>query len=214
MIHVVIEIRALIQPKHCPDRKNVMELTAAIEALAALNQLCDIDFYTDSEYLRQGITQWMHGWIEKGKLTAQSGVEGDVKNGDLWWQLYQALQTDHTIDWHWVRGHTGNEYNERADQLATEARLKLDNDQNKIDTTLTRVYLQIAGPSNPKGGACGWAAEVVRGVAPDETSEVFSGGHHQMSVNQFSVYAALELLSHIPPQEPLQVLNRNSYLHG
>jgi ribonuclease HI len=95
---------------------NRMELTAAIEALKVLKVPCVIEFYTDSEYLKKGIEVWIHNWIRTGRLQ-----RGDVKNADLWQQLHD-LRQPHEIHWHWVRGHAGTEYNERAHQLATEAR--------------------------------------------------------------------------------------------
>jgi ribonuclease HI len=96
---------------------NRMELTAAIGALGALNQPCQVDFYTDSEYLKKGITEWMANWKRRGWKT--SGKK-PVKNQDLWRALDAAIQ-DHEIEWHWVRGHAGHRENERVDQLAREA---------------------------------------------------------------------------------------------
>ncbi len=93
---------------------NRMELTAAIRGLAALKRACEVDLYTDSEYLRLGITQWMANWKRRGWKTAS---RKPVKNQDLW----QALDTQaarHQIRWHWVKGHSGHEGNERADELA------------------------------------------------------------------------------------------------
>jgi ribonuclease HI len=95
---------------------NRMELTAAIEALAALKRPSSVDFYTDSQYLRGGITQWIDGWKRNGWKTAD---RKPVKNVDLWQRL-DAARAQHTIAWHWVRGHAGTEGNERADVLARE----------------------------------------------------------------------------------------------
>ena len=96
---------------------NRMELTAAIRALQALTRPCRIDFYTDSEYLRQGITQWMRNWKRRGWKTA---AKKPVKNQDLWRELDAAIQ-GHEITWHWVRGHAGQRENERVDRLARRA---------------------------------------------------------------------------------------------
>ncbi|HTJ90850.1 MAG TPA: ribonuclease HI [Acidocella sp.] len=97
---------------------NRMELTAAAEALTALTRPCTIILHTDSEYLRNGITRWHTGWVRKNWRNAA----GDpVKNMDLWKRILDAAAT-HKIDWRWVRGHSGNAMNERADQLATQAR--------------------------------------------------------------------------------------------
>lgn len=93
---------------------NRMELTAAIEALAALKRPAEIDFYTDSQYLRGGITGWIDSWKKNGWRTTD---RKPVKNVDLWQQL-DLLRASHRITWHWVRGHAGTEGNERADELA------------------------------------------------------------------------------------------------
>ena len=96
---------------------NRMEMTASIEALRALTQSCQVDFYTDSEYLRKGITEWMANWKRRGWKT--SGKK-PVKNQDLWRALDAVIQ-DHEIEWRWVRGHAGHRENERVDRLARKA---------------------------------------------------------------------------------------------
>ncbi len=93
---------------------NRMELTAVIEALAALRSRSRVSLYLDSDYVRQGITAWIHGWKRKGWRTAGGQP---VKNVDLWQRL-DALVQGHEIEWHWVRGHSGDQGNERADALA------------------------------------------------------------------------------------------------
>ena len=93
---------------------NQMELRAAIEALNALKRPCDVDLYTDSQYVRGGITGWIYGWKKNGWRTAN---KKPVKNVELWQALDQAMAR-HRIDWHWVKGHAGHEDNERADALA------------------------------------------------------------------------------------------------
>ena len=100
---------------------NRMELTAAAAALEALKRPCMIILHTDSEYVKNGITRWHTGWVRKNWRNAA----GDpVKNMDLWRRLLDAAKP-HAIDWRWIRGHSGNAMNERADQLATAARLAL-----------------------------------------------------------------------------------------
>jgi ribonuclease HI len=96
---------------------NRMELMAAIVALETLKRPCDVDLHTDSQYLRQGITGWIHGWKRNGWKTAD---KKPVKNADLWQRLDLAVDR-HTVHWHWVRGHSGHDLNERADELAREA---------------------------------------------------------------------------------------------
>jgi ribonuclease HI len=95
---------------------NRMEMLAAISALEALTRPCAVDLFTDSSYLKGGITQWIHGWIRNGWKTAD---KKPVKNVDLWQRL-MAARDRHDVAWHWVKGHAGHEANERADELARE----------------------------------------------------------------------------------------------
>jgi ribonuclease HI len=101
---------------------NRMELRAVIEALRALKRPCAIDLYVDSEYVKKGVTEWMEKWIKNNWINSQ---KESVKNRDLWEILNKEL-TRHKVQWHWVKGHAGNVYNERVDQLATAARSKSD----------------------------------------------------------------------------------------
>jgi ribonuclease HI len=96
---------------------NRMELMAAISALEALKRPCDVDIHTDSQYLRQGITEWIHNWKRNGWRNA---AKKPVLNADLWRRLDAAVAR-HNVHWHWVRGHSGHDLNERADELAREA---------------------------------------------------------------------------------------------
>jgi ribonuclease HI len=100
-----------------PTTNNRMELTAAIEALGALKRPCQVDLFTDSTYVRDGVTKWIHGWKKKGWRTADGKP---VKNEDLWKAL-EAAAEPHTVKWHWVKGHAGDAGNERADALARAA---------------------------------------------------------------------------------------------
>jgi ribonuclease HI len=93
---------------------NRMELTAVIEALAALKRPCDVTVHTDSEYVRKGITEWIHNWKRRGWTTAD---RKPVKNAELWQRL-DALRERHRVQWRWVKGHAGDPGNERADALA------------------------------------------------------------------------------------------------
>jgi len=93
---------------------NRMEMTAAISALEALKRPSRVELHTDSEYLRNGITQWIHGWRRNGWRTKD---RKPVKNADLWQRLETAL-APHEIEWRWVKGHAGHPENERADELA------------------------------------------------------------------------------------------------
>ncbi len=93
---------------------NRMELTAPIQALAVLKRRVRVELYTDSTYVRSGITQWVAGWMANGW---QTKAKQPVKNVDLWQQLHAAVE-HHDVHWHWVKGHAGDEGNERADRLA------------------------------------------------------------------------------------------------
>ena len=95
---------------------NRMELMAAIQALEVLNQSCTIKLHSDSKYVLQGITEWMANWKKRGWKTA---AKKPVKNEDLWRRLDKAMQR-HDVNWTWVKGHSGNVGNEKADQLANK----------------------------------------------------------------------------------------------
>ena len=103
---------------------NRMELLAAIRSLESLKRPCRVDLYTDSVYVRDGVSRWIHGWKKNGWRTAD---KKPVKNAELWQRLDDALKP-HEVRWHWIKGHAGHAENERADQLAREgvamARLK------------------------------------------------------------------------------------------
>lgn len=96
---------------------NQMELMAAIQALEVLKRPCEVILTTDSQYVRQGITEWLAGWKRKGWKTAAGKP---VKNQELWQRL-DAAAAQHKIDWRWVKGHSGHAENERVDQLANQA---------------------------------------------------------------------------------------------
>ena len=95
---------------------NRMELTAAIKALEAIKTKSEIDLYTDSTYVKDGITKWIHNWKKNGWKTA---AKKPVKNDDLWQELDKMI-AKHDVKWHWVKGHAGHDGNERADMLAVK----------------------------------------------------------------------------------------------
>jgi ribonuclease HI len=105
-----------------PDTtNNRMELMAAIGALEALREPCDVVLTTDSQYVRQGITLWMANWVRRGWKTSAGDA---VKNRDLWERLRVAADR-HTVDWRWVKGHSGDPDNERVDQLARDEAIRI-----------------------------------------------------------------------------------------
>ncbi|MEO8115875.1 MAG: ribonuclease HI, partial [Phenylobacterium sp.] len=93
---------------------NRMELMGAIQALEALTRPCRVELHTDSQYVKNGITEWIYGWKARGWRTA---AKAPVKNEDLWRRL-DAARLRHEVDWRWIKGHAGHEHNERADALA------------------------------------------------------------------------------------------------
>ena len=99
---------------------NRMELTAALRALEALKRPCNVVLHTDSEYLRNGVTQWSAGWVRRNW---RNSAGDPVANMDLWRRILDAAKR-HEVEWRWIRGHAGHEFNERVDRLATAARLK------------------------------------------------------------------------------------------
>ena len=106
----------LISGGEARTTNNRMELTAVIEALTALKRPCAVTLFLDSEYVRKGITEWIHGWKARGWRTA---AKQPVKNVELWQRLDALVQSGgHRIDWRWVKGHSGEPGNERADELA------------------------------------------------------------------------------------------------
>ena len=95
---------------------NRMELMAAIRGLEALNQSCVVDLYSDSKYVIDGITKWIHSWHKRGWVSA---AKKPVANADLWRELWDATGR-HEVTWHWVKGHSGHTENDRVDQLASD----------------------------------------------------------------------------------------------
>ena len=180
---------------------NRMELTAAIRALEALKRPCDIDFYTDSEYLRKGITEWIDGWAASGwKKKGKS-----IQNVDLWQALWPLVKT-HEIEWHWVKGHSGNEFNERVDKLARDARLEI-TPGDVIDQNVPRLYLRSSCKGNPGPG--GWGAVLEEGSETEQAS----GSEPQTTNNRMEITAAIEGLLLLPPNSEVQIFTTSDYLH-
>lgn len=185
---------------------NRMELTAAIRALEALKRRCRVRLFTDSQYLRKGITQWLPGWIARG----WKRKDGELQNEDLWRRLAELIG-QHDVRWDWVRGHSGNKWNERADRLATQAireqraalglRSKMPGERPDAE-----VFLRVSG-SGKKGG---WAA-LVR-FQGGET--VLSGKGRDLTSNQLDLLAACEALDSLPPGISVAVHTHSDYLRN
>lgn len=176
---------------------NRMELTAAIRALATLKRPCQIAFYTDSEYLRRGITQYIKKWAAKNWK--------DVRNADLWQQLWPLVKK-HQIEWYWVKGHAGNELNERVDLLARQARLAI-TPAAEISDDIPKLYLRGSCKGNPGPG--GWGAVLEQ----DGDTEQTSGSLPQTTNNRMEIMAAIEGLLLLPPGSSVQVFTGSDYLY-
>ncbi len=182
-----------------PDTtNNRMELHAAAAALALLEGLlgrCQVSLHTDSQYLRQGITEWIDGWVSRGWRT---GDKRPVKNQDLWRVLHRLTQA-HDVAWHWVKGHAGHPLNERADQLATQAMRRLQPAPREPDAPDAppsaddgRAAVEICVKASCRGaqGQGGWGA-VLR---MDERTRSLSGGEAATTSNAMLIRGATEAL--------------------
>lgn len=179
---------------------NRMELQAAIAALQALKRPSQVEFHTDSQYLRRGITEWIekwaaNGWTVKGK---------PIANIDLWQTLWPLVK-QHEIEWHWVRGHAGNPMNERVDELARLARLEITPEANLPDD-VARLYLRASCKGNPGPG--GWGVVLERG----EETEQLSGAAVSTTNNRMELTAAIEGLLLLPPGSTVQLFTTSDYL--
>ena len=179
---------------------NRMELQAAIGALQALKRPCNIQFHTDSEYLRKGITEWIEKWAAKN---FRKGGK-PIPNADLWQTLW-PLTKEHEIEWHWVRGHAGNPLNERVDQLARQARLEI-TPEEELSATIPRLYVRSSCKGNPGPG--GWGVVLERG---DET-EQWSGSVPKTTNNRMEITAVIEGLLLIEPGTAVQIFTTSDYL--
>jgi ribonuclease HI len=122
---------------------NRMELQAAIEALNALKEPCEVEFYTDSEYVKKGVESWVHGWKLNGWRTR---AKRPVRNEDLWRALDEAAKK-HRVHWHWLKGHAGHKHNEQCDQLASEqiARIKQTFTASQLKAALATFRAEQSG---------------------------------------------------------------------
>ena len=181
---------------------NRMELTAAIRALEALKKSGVIEFHTDSEYVRKGITEWIEGWAKRGWKT-KAGKP--VSNADLWQRLWPLVQ-QHTINWHWVKGHSGDPLNERVDTLAREARLQI-TPPDQLPENVQRLYVRGSCKGNPGPG--GWGAVLVW----DGESEQNSGAETQTTNNRMELQAAISGLLLVQPTSTVQIFTTSDYLY-
>lgn len=181
---------------------NRMELTAAIRALESLKRPCRVHLFTDSQYLRKGITEWLPGWIARGWRRK----EGELQNEDLWRRLAELIGL-HEVHWDWVRGHAGNKWNERADELATlEIRKRKGAKKNTVAAPQAEVFLRVSCA----GGKGGWAAL----VRHDGAETVLSGGLASTTSNQLDLLGAIAALERLPKGISAAVYTLSDYLRN
>lgn len=202
-----------------PDTtNNRMELTAAIEALRALNQPSTVTLHTDSEYLKNGITRWLKSWLRSNWITTQ---DTPVKNRDLWQALNAEIQR-HDLTWQWVKGHAGNQHNERVDQLATMARQALTGDLDDspaspaspaptapINAAFEIAIRVSAGKGQTYGG---WAVRITETDPGAGMGTVHTDRAANTTSNQLVLRAAAEALRTLPPDTPVRVICPDDYL--
>jgi ribonuclease HI len=182
---------------------NRMELTAAIRGLEALKRPCRVELFTDSLYLKKGVTQWLPGWIARGWRRK----EGELQNEDLWRRLAELVAT-HDVHWDWVKGHAGHRWNERADQLATAAIRARRGGTEAAPAARpdAEVYLRISC-SGRKGG---WAALVRTGTE----EKILTGRREGVTSNQLDLLAALAALESLPEGTSVAVHTGSDYLRN
>jgi len=179
---------------------NRMELQASLEALRALPRASEVQLYTDSKYVRNGISKWIVNWRKNNWLTAAKEA---VKNRDLWESLDQEIKR-HEVEWHWVKGHANNQHNERADELAVSARgrptLPL------VDDTAVHIFIGITWRQKLKIGS--WAA-VFR---YQNHFKVIGGVVENSSANRIHIQSACDALNTIKRRLPVKLYTSSSYL--
>lgn len=184
-----------------PDTtNNRMEIQAAVEGLRALADPHRVRMFTDSEYLRQGVTEWLPRWRDNGWKTSS---KKEVKNQDLWRLLQRELER-HRVTWHWVRGHAGDRWNERADRLASQA--------------IPRPALPVADPEavhlftaavySGKRNVGGWAVVLIFG----EREKVLSGRVEETSANRMHLAGAVAGLGQLKRSMRVHAYTASDYL--
>lgn len=182
-----------------PDTtNNRMELWAAIQALAALKQPCTVRLVTDSEYLQRGITRHIGDWMAKGFKR--------VKNADLWQRLVETM-TGHDVAWEWVKGHTGNRWNERADALATQ-QIRILRGEERAPGAPPDAEITLIVSAQPALKA--WAA-LVRHAGSEH---LMVGYEEEATSNQLDILAAREALRSLPDGIAVQVSSMSDYLRN
>lgn len=185
---------------------NRMELTAAIRGLEALKLPCKVKLFTDSQYLKKGITEWLPGWIARG----WKRKEGVLQNEDLWRRLAE-LVAQHEIHWGWVKGHAGHRWNEKADQLATAAiRAQRGADRGAVQAPAEKPDAEVFLRVSCSGRNGGWAA-LLRNA---DGEQVVTGHKSGVTPNQLDLLAATDALARLPPGISVAVHTGSDYLRN
>jgi ribonuclease HI len=200
---------AILRPEQPPEElsgaepdttNNRMELRAAIEGLRALEEPSRITLYTDSEYLRKGITEWLPRWQQSGWRTAK---KGEVKNVDLWTDLADELER-HEVTWKWVRGHSGDRWNERVDELAAATIPSMPLPVE--DAEAVHLFLAVAYSRKQDAGA--WSALLRFG----DRHRVVKGRVVGTSANRMHLTAAAAGLAELKRQVRVHAYTTSDYL--
>jgi ribonuclease HI len=178
-----------------------MELKAAIAALGELKRPSEVEFHTDSEYLRKGITEWVEKWAAKDWMRKGK----PIPNADLWKKLV-LLSRQHDITWHWVKGHAGDSLNERVDWLAREARLKITPGASGLED-VTRIFVRGLCKGNPGPG--GWGVVIEQGLE----TEQLSGSERRTTNNRMELTATIEGLRLLPVKSEVAVFTISDYMY-
>ncbi len=179
---------------------NRMELQAAIEALSFLGTAHEVTLFTDSKYVKNGITRWLPGWRKRNWLTT---TDTPVKNKDLWQRLSTTLER-HTVHWKWIRGHDNNKWNERADELAVAARLHPQLPLN--DERAIHIFTAISSYSKTGIGSWGIVLHYKRHV------KVLAGKAENTTGNRMHIQSAIAGLSALKKKYPVHLYTWSGYL--
>ena len=184
---------------------NRMELTAAIRGLETLKRPCRVHLFTDSLYLRKGITEWLPGWVARGWRRK----DGQLQNEDLWRRLAELVE-QHEVHWEWVKGHAGNRWNDRADELASlEIRKRKGGRAVAAARPDAEVFLRVSCAGR-KGG---WAA-LVRHIGDNGEETLLSAGSSEATANQLDLLGAAAALESLPAGISVAVHTGSDYLRN
>ncbi|HQE19023.1 MAG: ribonuclease HI [Aggregatilineales bacterium] len=182
---------------------NRMELTAAWAALDALKQPCKVVLHSDSAYVVQGMTRWVEKWARDGWVRGRK--KEPIPNADLW-QLLRAAAAPHDITWRWVKGHSGDPYNERADALATREIRAIYEEIRASEPADAEIYLVVSA----RGAQGFWAAS----IRYQGEEYLIYGREENMTANQLDILAAASALSDIPEGSTVRIYSLSDYLRN